>query len=241
MCRVLKNIFVGPNIPLGKKPRSAIRVQCAHLRNVWTNRKTPTFGIERILRFFLVIIQFILPVLYIREISGLRNALNRKIAVELYVLLKLLIPIIILIQSWDNCLVSICVISYLMFDTLVYLLGIIFLSDIYVRPISFKRSLILIFTNYVEITLGFAVLYKGLETGTNLPDWLSAIYFSFVTGMTIGYGEFKPATSVGKILVIIQSLVFLLFIVIFFSHFVSNVSQNALVRKNNRPSKKGKN
>jgi len=227
---LLKKIFVGPNVTL-KNPKSAIDVQLDHLKNIWEN-KTSTIGIERIFRFFLILIHFVFPNLYVRNLSGKKGTVSRKLCVELYVLFKLLSPLFILLFGLEKYTIICLIIIYLSIETITYLLGIVFLSDIYTKPISFKRSLILIFINFVEITLNFAVLYKGFNAIKLSDDVLSPIYFSFVSGTTVGFGDITPISSMGQILVIFQSMIFLLFIVVFFSHFISNLSSNFLANKN---------
>jgi hypothetical protein len=48
-----------------------------------------------------------------------------------------------------------------------------------------------------QIVLGFIVgLFEGWR-------WGDALYFTFVTGLTIGYGDFVPQTFVGRLLSIL--------------------------------------
>ena len=217
-----------------KKPRSAIAVQVEHLRSVIQNKPTYTFGIEKTVRLFLVLIQFCLPVLYTRELSGRHSALLRKRSVEYYAMAKLILPIVILSVRLQSSPLIIFVIAYLMFDTVVYLLGIVFMEDIYVAPVSYKRSLILVTMNYVEVGLDYAVLYWGLHAVSKIQDPITSVYFSFVTSLTIGFGDYAPDTTIGKVLVILQGLTFLLFIVIFFTHFAANLSRNAFSHNKGR-------
>lgn len=60
---------------------------------------------------------------------------------------------------------------------------------------------------YLSINLFFAVVYylnKVLINGTGFFDY---VYFSFVTSLAIGYGDFVPFKFVGKILVIMHSCI----------------------------------
>ena len=112
---------------LKDKPLSAIKVQCNHVKSVWKCEKYKDFGIERLFRLFLVCIQFIFPGLYVRCISGRKNVLARKLWIEFYVIAKVILYLFILF----NCQPKIwyCwVIIYLLLETFMYLLGLIFLN-----------------------------------------------------------------------------------------------------------------
>lgn len=224
-----RKLLIGPNVIELKSP-SSIKSQIQNLSYVWNNG-TPTIGIERIFRLFLILVQFGFPNLYIREISSFKKNVKRRLSIEFYVLFKLFLPILILIFSLEHMHLIRLLTAYLILETIFYLLGIVLLSDLYPKPISYKRSLILIFVDFVEVTLNFAVLYGGLDAISSNGNKLSAVYYSFVTGTTVGFGDILPVSSFGQILVISQSLIFLLFIVVFFSHFVSHLSSNHLVDK----------
>ncbi len=72
-----------------------------------------------------------------------------------------------------------------------------------------KQKFLIVLTKllgfYIFINLFFAVIYhfnKVLINGTVFFDY---VYFSFVTSLAIGYGDFVPIKLVGKILVIMHS------------------------------------
>ena len=90
---MLKKLIFG-KYDSNHKLKPAIKNQAKNVKRIWNNKTYKDFGIERILRLFLVSIQFIFPALYIRHISGLFGLLQRKIFVELYVLIKLCLPLI---------------------------------------------------------------------------------------------------------------------------------------------------
>ena len=46
------------------------------------------------------------------------------------------------------------------------------------------------------------VLFRFIED----LSWLDALYFSFITLLTIGYGDITPATGLGKIVTIVYSI-----------------------------------
>ena len=146
--------------------------------------------------------------------------------IEFQVLVKVLIPLAVLFMGWSNNLFAKCIIVYLLLETVLYLLSLIFLSDIYANPISFKRSVLLLIINYIEITLDFSVLYLGIGQLNITLSPISSIYFSFMTSTTVGFGDFYPTTDLTRMIAVGQSLTIFLFIVLFVNYFVANLSQN---------------
>jgi len=92
------------------------------------------------------------------------------------------------------------------------------------------HALILTFLAFVQVTVCFGVLYwiqsascgdpysSPAPTGqepTRLTDsWINALYFSAVTIVTLGYGDFSPQFATGKALVIWEAFTGLLLIVV---------------------------
>jgi hypothetical protein len=76
----------------------------------------------------------------------------------------------------------------------------------------------------MEIILAFGVLYS-CDNYFNKPfgNWFDAVYFSIVTSSSIGYGDYYPIKTIGKILVSIQSLLFLFFVVLFLNFFSTKI------------------
>jgi hypothetical protein len=60
----------------------------------------------------------------------------------------------------------------------------------------------------VTLILGFASVYMTFNTGehltTTFKSSLDAIYFSYVTITTLGYGDFTPASNTTKYIVLLQ-------------------------------------
>lgn len=72
------------------------------------------------------------------------------------------------------------------------------------------------YTLHIREVLGSLLLLKVLGgiafsklEGINLGD---AIYFAFITGMSIGYGDITPKTATGKLLSVAIGLVGMLFV-----------------------------
>lgn len=68
----------------------------------------------------------------------------------------------------------------------------------YVRGVVLMLILLMLASGFV-----FAI-WEGEELG-------DAIYFAFVTGLTVGYGDISPTTGVGKILSVFTGLVGVIF------------------------------
>ncbi len=83
-----------------------------------------------------------------------------------------------------------------------------------------NRSIILLFFNFIEVIASFGVIYAaGDYLNQPIQSWVDALYFSFITGVTIGYGDFHPVNEQGKILVMIQILSTMAFLFLFFNFF----------------------
>lgn len=214
-----------------KKVKPAIKNQCLNVRRIWNNKDYNDFGIERIFRLLISISLFLFPGLYIRSISGKFGLISRKLAVEFYVILKLILPIIYFKLNLTEYLSIAILASYMAVETLVYLAALIFLSNEFTKPISYRRSILTLFINYIEICLDFAVIYSYCNFAIpnffkeKLTTGIQAIYFSFVTSTTVGFGDITVTNSFGQTLVIIQILLFLMFIGLFINFFTSRANE----------------
>lgn len=226
MKELFRHLIVGPEPLDYRYAKPAVQTQCENVLKIWRNTHDFTFGIERLVRLFLASSAFLFPSLYIRHWSGLGGMLRRKLVVEAYVTFKFFLPILVLWLGLEQFKVfRICAI-YFGFETLFYILGLLFLSDIYVEPISRKRSYLMTSINFMEMNLDFAVLYKGMVAVEKIQTSLDAIYFSCVTAFTVGYGDLVPTSDWGKRLVIAQSISSLIFITLVFARLVGAFEQN---------------
>jgi hypothetical protein len=175
-------------------------------------------------RLFLAASPFFFLGMYIKEISGRRGQAHQDLAVDILVLGKVFFPILILSQGWQNNLFLFVVLIWFMIETLLYVPTLIFASDSLSRPRSYRRSMLLLFFNYLEIIFDFSVIYAA-GNFFNMPfhTWFDPIYFSFITSASIGYGDFYPVTPAGKLIVSCHSVVFLIFVVVFLNFFSSKI------------------
>ena len=201
-----------------------IRKRIINFQSIWNNDHQEDNGIEKIFRLFLSISQLIFPGVYIKYLFSRKNYEYQDIAMDSYIILKLLFPIYILINNLQDQNILIYIMVYLLLETILYIPTLIFASDMLSRPKSYKRSMLLLFLNYLEIVFAFAVLYT-LGDNMNKPflHWFDAVYFSIITANSVGYGDFYPVTPYAKVLVSIQAMFFLSFVVLFLNFFSAKV------------------
>ena len=217
----------------------AYKKQWNNVLDIWNNKKIPDFGLERIIRLFLSLSQFIFPGLLIRHISGKYGLIQRKVAVEGYVILKLLFCFSVLILNISNYRTIFIVNIYFLVDTLFYIASLIYLSNEFTEPISYRRSLTFLFINFIEIILYFSIIYSFYDLkkedflNTSLKSNLDAVYFSFVTSATLGFGDYFPKDETAKIIVIFQIIVSFVFAGIFLNIFASRIQKESYFTKNN--------
>ena len=102
-------------------------------------------------------------------------------------------------------------------------------AKIYTSPYAlrgYRRIIILLLHNYVEIILWFALFYRhwdwAFETGrASLNSFFDALSFSFVTMTKLGYTTIYPKETSGDILVLIQSAVGLFMVLLILARFIS--------------------
>lgn len=201
-----------------------IRKRIINIQSIWNNDHQEDNGIEKIFRLFLSISQLIFPGVYIKYLFSRKNYEYQDIAMDTYIILKLLFPIYILKNNLQDQNILIYIMVYVLLETILYIPTLIFASDMLSRPRSYKRSMLLLFLNYLEIVFAFAVLYT-LGDNMNKPftHWFDAIYFSIITANSVGYGDFYPITPFAKVLVSIQAMFFLSFVVLFLNFFSAKV------------------
>jgi hypothetical protein len=197
-----------------------VRKRIKNLHAIWNNTHNDDSGIEKLLRLFLALTQFIFPGIYIKDAFKKYGIVLQELVTEGFVLFKVFFPLFVLYAGYSNNIIMVGILLWLMLETLFYIPTLIFASDTFESPRSFRRSMILLFLNYLEVIFCFAVLYyRGQYFNVPLTDKFDAIYFSFITSNTIGYGDFYPVVKMGKILVTVQSMFYLSFIILFINFF----------------------
>lgn len=76
-----------------------------------------------------------------------------------------------------------------------------------IRNSNFGVVLAKLLAYYLALNIFFAIIYYIYEILRYGTDFFDYIYFSFVTSLAIGYGDFVPIKIIGKILIIIHSCI----------------------------------
>jgi hypothetical protein len=213
----LIKIFINPEVSSGEKVEEAYRQQIKYLKRAWSDR---TYGLERLVQLFLCVVQFIYPMLLVRDIFGRAGVTSRKMAGEFYAVLKWLFPLLVLSFGLYRHPTIIIVIVYLLSETIFHILSLIFLSDIHGMVPSYHRSILLLFLHYLEVVFDFAVVYIGLGLLSQTLTPVSAVYFSLVASTTVGFGDIHAQGTIGQLIVIAQLIVCVLFIILFINYFL---------------------
>lgn len=224
MKSILKKLFLGNLAKIPKPEYNPVKKRIMNIKAIWNNNHQDDNGIEKLVRLFLSSSQLLFPGVYIKYLAYLRGYEYRDLALDFYVLLKVAFPLVILINHWQNNQYVIWIMIYVLLETVLYIPTLIFASDMFSKPRSYKRSMLLLFLNYIEIIFSFAVLYScGDYLNKPFDNWFDAVYFSTINAASIGYGDYVPITTIGKVLATAQAFLFLLFVVLFLNFFTAKI------------------
>jgi hypothetical protein len=196
-----------------------------NIQSIWNNVHHDDNGIEKIFRLFLSFSQLLFPGIYLKYITCKKGIEYQDLISELYILLKVIFPIVMLYYDWVNISCLVVMMKYFLLETALFIPTLIFASDLVPQPRSYRRSMILLFLNYLEIIFAYAVFYaSGNYLNKPLLEWYDSIYFSITISSTIGFGEFYPVTTMGKFLVSTQALLLPFYVVLFLNFFSSKLT-----------------
>lgn len=220
----LKKLLIGKVSENYKPKYNPIERRILNIRSIWNNDHQDDNGIEKIFRLFLSISQLFFPGIYVKTLASKINFAYKDLTMDIYILLKTFFPLLLLMNHWQEHKILIWLLVYLILETILYIPTLIFASDLFARPRSYKRSMLLLFFNYLEVIMSFGVFYT-LGNNTNIPfgHWSDALYFSLMTTNTIGYGDYYPITTYGKFLASVQAMFFLSFVILFLNFFSTKV------------------
>lgn len=224
MKTILKKLLLGNVSRIPKPNYNPLQKRVQNIKSIWNNDHQDDNGIEKIVRLFLSSSQLLFPGVYIKYLANLKGYEYRDLSLDFYVLLKVSFPLLILVNQWQHYNFLVWIMVYVLLETVLYIPTLIFASDLFSKPRSYKRSILLLFLNYLEIVFAFAVLYScGNYLNKPFDNWFDAIYFSIITYSSIGYGDFFPVTTFGKVLISAQALLFLFFVVLFLNFFSTKI------------------
>jgi hypothetical protein len=224
MNTILRKLLVG-KVSRNYKPKlNPIQKSLLNIRAIWNNDHQDDNGIEKIVRLFLSGSQLLFPGIYIKYLACKKGYEYQDLALDFYVVGKVIFPLLTLIYDWQSSSFVVWILVYLLLETVLYIPTLIFASDSFSRPRSYKRSMLLLFFNYLEIVVSFGVLYTlGENMNKSFSHWFDPIYFSMVSSSSIGFGDYYPVTTFGKVLVSLQAMFFLSFVVLFLNFFSTKV------------------
>lgn len=224
MKAILKKLLLGNVSRIAIPDCNPVKKCINNIKAIWNNEHQDDNGIEKIVRLFLSSSQLLFPGVYIKYLASIKGYEYRDLASDLYVLLKASFPLLILIQQWQHNSFIIGLMLYVLLETVLYIPTLIFASDLFSKPRSYKRSMLLLFLNYTEIIFAFGVLYScGDYFNKPFGNWFDSVYFSIITSSSIGYGDYYPVKTIGKILVSAQAMLFLFFVVLFLNFFSTKI------------------
>nr|WP_314864719.1 ion channel [uncultured Flavobacterium sp.] len=224
MRKTVRKLFLGKSSNGKPAEFDPIEKRIQNIKSIWNNDHQDDNGIEKIFRLLLSSSQLLFPGIYIKYFSRKKGIEYQDLATDFYILLKVTFPILILINQWQQYQWVVVLMTYVFLETIFYIPTLIFASDLFSRPRSYRRSMLLLFFNYLEIVFAYAVFYScGDYLNKPFQNWFDAVYFSIITSSSIGYGDFHPVATIGKFLVSTQALLFLFFIILFLNFFSTKV------------------
>lgn len=195
-----------------------------NMKAIWSNAHQDDAGIEKVIRLILASSNFVFPGMYLKQLYSGFSTRQQEYFTDAFVLAKLIFPFFICYFGWYENPFVFWILIWLMLETLMYVPTLIFASDIFKPPRSYRRSMLLVFINYFEIVLDFAVIYASIR-GLNreFGHWYDPIYFSFSTSASLGLGDYYPETALGKMMVSFQSVIFFVYVVLFINVYSNRV------------------
>lgn len=220
MRKTLSKLVVGRGHRVHEERHSTLRRRRENMSAIWNNTYEEDAGLEKFVRLLLAASQFLFPGLYLKHLFWKKGTMVQDFVLELYILLKTVLPVLVMVGGWHHITWVRWSVIWLMVETILYIPTLIFASDTFPSPRSYRRSKLLIFLNYAEVVFCFALIhFAGQYMNHPFTDWKDAVYTSFVITSTIGFGDYYPVTGMGKLVVSLQSLFYLSYIALFISFF----------------------
>lgn len=185
--------------------------------------------LERLFIILLCAVLMMTPAMFVRWISGKFSRTGRKLAIEVYVLLKTALAVTLLFGGFWHSTTYLVVAGISLVDLFANITAIVLLRNFWHAPLSLNRSLISLGLNFVEFTSWFAGIYlhfDALRFGSeHITDSFSALYFSVITSATIGFGDIVPTVD-GRRLVIIEAFCSFVFLAVVVTYIIGSLGQS---------------
>jgi hypothetical protein len=117
----------------------AYSAQWIIVQRVLHNHSGDDYGIERLLRLVLALYPFLTLGLLVRSIFAPYGLHTRNLAIELYVLAKVVLSTYILFEVINGWWVLFLI--YLGLETLLHIFSLLFLSDQQIQPVFYRRTI----------------------------------------------------------------------------------------------------
>jgi Ion channel len=235
MKKTFLKLFLGKSSNGKQALFNPIEKKIQNIKSIWNNDHHNDIGLEKMVCLVLSSSVLLFPGIYIKFLSRKKGVEHQDLATDCYILLKVTFPILILINQWQQYQWVVLLMAYLFLETIFYIPTLIFASDLFSKPRSYRRSMLMLFFNYLEIVFAYAVFYScGNYLNKTFQNWFDAVYFSVITSSSIGYGDFYPVATIGKFLVSTQALLFLFFIVLFLNFFSTKVKNKGYFDHENK-------
>lgn len=207
-----KQLLLSNTGECNQQPQYTLVSRVANIKSI-LNRDADNYrSIEEVFRLILGVSPFLF--------LGKYGLAQQELAIDFFVLVKVLFPLILLKFELTQNPALIGIVIWFLFATILNIPTLIFASDIFGQSQSNRRSILLLFLNYMEITFAFATIYsKGVYLNKPFEHWIDPICFNFITLATIGFVDYHPTTMLDQFLVSMQAIVFLVFFVVFLNFF----------------------
>jgi len=229
---VFSNSWLGFSREVGKSNMPGQRDHYFRtVSQIWGDRYPPSAPrrhqlIEKLLATPIVLIRF----LSLDNARALFDESMRHVFMDVYVLVFALMLTTTLFVPNPFWFFGVAIAVYRVVDIVTYRLYFLLVKS-QARPwttATLRRSLVIVVVNFYETIVGYAILYLSVghivATSTSLQPKLSAktaFYYSTVTAVTLGYGDYVPSDDFSRMLVVSQLFCTILFIIFIIPALVS--------------------
>lgn len=162
--------------------------------------------------------------------------------VDIYVLGNLIFSFLCLVVSsvpqvhlWEIAIL--CYAGVRIFEVVIYQINVLLFDEYRAKKSGikyaiggFRRIVLLLLHNYIEVLCWFALFYRNLSflfdsKHISLDSLGGSLYFSLVTMSTLGYGDITPKDRAGLFLVFMQTSIGLFMALLILARFISLIPE----------------